>query len=74
MSDVERFMYFAFNFKHNWIDDIWKDEWIKDHLKTTFKDFCDTYNGTYGFFRFYMYLDKENRKKLETWIKNNYEG
>lgn len=74
MSDIERFMLFAFNFKHNFIDEVWHAYYVKEHLQSKFNALCTKYNGTHAFFEFYIYLDKDNRTILENWIINNYEG
>tara|TARA_A100001201_G_scaffold70839_1_gene65039 strand:+ start:3263 stop:3505 length:243 start_codon:yes stop_codon:yes gene_type:complete len=72
ITQVTRFMYFAYNFPIGWMEKVWADD---EHLLNHFKDKwaggiakC----GTHRFFDFYMNLDGKNKDKLVQWIDNNY--
>ena len=77
-SDLEttnKVMYFAHNYFHNWILEVWHDD---THIANHLQDKWCGYNrsndkgGTANFFKLYMNLSDDHRTTLIQWIKANY--
>ena len=73
--DTINFMYFANNFRHDWLDCVWKkDTSIHGHLNKKWRNLCSSnqYGGTANFLTFFMQLDDGNKEMLLDWISKNY--
>ena len=71
------FMYFANNFPHNWIEEVWQnDVRLSKHLKGKWNSMnqSNQLGGTVNFFKLFMELDNGNRNTLCDWIAKNYKG
>ncbi len=65
-SDIYKFVFFSYNFPHNFIEDIWgNDTTMGQHLK-------GKWDGNMS--KFYTNLDDENRNMLENYITNVFYG
>lgn len=67
-----RFMYFAHNYSHNFIQKAWGENTpLADHLQSKFITMYDKH-GTLTIFRWFMELDHTNKAVLLHWIDFNY--
>lgn len=75
-SMIERFMYFCFNFPHDFISRMWSDdENLRNHLQNKFEDILDKRpTSDSAMLYFYAELDSNNRRIYDNWIENNYFG
>jgi len=76
-ENIIKFMYYANNFDHNWIDKVWSDNsHMREHLTSKWNALNSTSSvgGTMNFFKLFMQLDGQNRNKLCDWISANYKG
>jgi hypothetical protein len=73
---INKFMYFGHNFKHDFIEQVWKAEPnMANHLRSKFNMYAERLgSGTQGFFRWFMELDQTNKETLTNWIEANYKG
>ena len=77
-SDLEttnKVMYFAHNYCHNWILEVWHDNTrIANHLQDKWSGYnrSNDKGGTDNFFKLYLNLTDEHRTTLIQWIKANY--
>lgn len=73
---VNKFMFFGYNFQHNFIEEVWKSEpSLANHLRSKFDSFAKQLgSGTMGYFRWFMELDNGNKEQLVNWITENYKG
>jgi len=76
-SNIIKFMYFANNFPHDWIQKVWSNnEHMTGHItsKWTSLNASNSFGGTLNFFKLFMELDDNNRNILCDWIDSNYGG
>ena len=73
---VRKFLMWVLNFDGSlrWIDEIWKDQGLSEHLKEKFKYFCETYTSTGGPVMFWASLDEDHQEELVKWVFENYTG
>jgi|TARA_R100001369_G_scaffold24920_2_gene45620 hypothetical protein len=75
VEQITEFMYFANNFPHNWIQQVWSDNTsMCNHIASKWANLNqrNSYGGTLNFFKLYMELDGGNQAKLCEWITLNY--
>ena len=75
VEQITEFMYFANNFPHNWIQQVWSDNTsMCNHITSKWVGLNErnSYGGTLNFFKLYMELDGGNQAKLCEWITINY--
>ena len=75
VEQITEFMYFANNFPHDWIQQVWSDNAsMCNHIKAKWVGLNErnSYGGTLNFFKLYMELDGGNQAKLCEWITINY--
>ena len=76
-DNIIKFMYYANNFNHDWIDKVWSDNsHMAKHLTSKWiaLNRTSSVGGTMNFFKLFMQLDNKNRNKLCNWISENYKG
>jgi hypothetical protein len=73
-SPINKFVYFGFNYPQDFIQQIWGDDSLANHIQTKFDKYYDTVGAAGVMNRFYVELDSENQRKLEDWIIQNYKG
>ena len=72
---VRDFMFFGYNYPHDWIEQVWKGDSIAKHLRTKFYDLCYKHSSSgHAYCEFFFEMDDENKKKLVTWISENYKA
>jgi hypothetical protein len=72
-TPINKWVYFSFNYPHDFIGKIWADEPVLvNHLNEKFISYYDKYGPTGVMNKFYVELDSGNQKKLEDWILANY--
>jgi len=73
-SPIHLFVYFAFNYPHDFIQKIWGTDAIGKHMKEKFNN-CYRYHGSYSVMNsFYIELSAPNRRLLEAYILKNFKG
>ena len=75
VEQITEFMYFANNFPHNWIQQVWSgNASICNHIASKWSNLNERnlYGGTLNFFKLFMELDGGNRELLCEWIAHNY--
>jgi hypothetical protein len=75
VEQITEFMYFANNFPHDWIQQVWSDNTsMCNHITSKWVGLNErnSYGGTLNFFKLYMELDGGNQAKLCEWITLNY--
>ncbi len=73
-SPMHLFVYFGFNYPHDFIEKIWGTDAIGKHMKEKFNN-CYRYHGSFSVMNaFYTDLSLTNQRKLEEWILKNYKG
>jgi len=71
-NQIINFMGWLSNYSPNFIEEIWDEEWLIEHLKNKFNKYVDIYEGYNIILNFYISLDLENRYKLIDWVTKNY--
>ena len=73
---INNFMYFGYNFNHDFIEQVWKAEPIMaKHLRDKFNSYAvQLQSGTQAYFHWFMQLDQKNKETLTNWIETNYKG
>lgn len=69
---INHFIYFAWNYPQNFFDAF--DEQKRDYLKEKFSELYEKYGCAAVMFRFYQYLDSNNRLRLVEWAQKHYSG
>ena len=75
LETTNKVMYFAHNYFHNWILEVWSDDTrIANHLQDKWCGYnrSNDKGGTANFFKLYMNLSDDHRTTLIQWIKANY--
>lgn len=73
-SPIHLFVFFGFNYSHDFIQKIWGTDAIGKHMKEKFSN-CYRYHGSYSVMNaFYTDLSAPNRRLLEAYILKNYKG
>ena len=73
-SPIHLFVFFGFNYPHDFIEKVWGTDNIGKHMKEKFNN-CYRFHGSYSVMNaFYSDLSAPNRKLLETYILKNYKG
>lgn len=68
-TNISKFVFFGYNYPHDFIQQIWRDEQvIANHLQNKFDMFYKKVGPNAVMNRFYVELDNENREKLERYI------
>ena len=65
MTDVNKFLTFAYNYNHDFIKEIWGGTHLEDHLGSKFHNIYERVGAKAVMIDFYMELDGSNRQKLE---------
>ena len=74
LSPIHLFVFFGFNYPHDFIEKIWGTDNIGKHMKEKFNN-CYRFHGSYSVMNsFYVDLSTPNRKLLEAYILKNYKG
>ena len=73
-SPIHKFVYFGYNFPSDFIEKVWEDSHLVNHLRNKFDEIYARVGAKAVFNYFYINLDRGNQQKLEDWIINNYEG
>lgn len=73
-SQINLYVYFSFNYPHDFITRVWGSGVIADHLQSKFNGYYDSHGSRAVFNTFYVNLDSGNQKMLEDWIVTNYKG
>ena len=70
---LRQFVIFTYNFRYNFIEEVWKDEpMMVKHLGSKFDGYYELYkNPTATIVKFMSELDQENLAKLEKHILNS---
>lgn len=70
---INKWVYFCYNYQHNFIDEVWKDTKImKEHLTEKFREIYSREGSKSVIQSFYLELDTVNRVKLLSWVLENY--
>jgi len=73
-SPIHLFVFFGFNYPHDFIEKVWGTGNIGKHIKEKFNN-CYRYHGSYSVMNsFYTELSAPNRRLLEAYILKNYKG
>ncbi len=73
-SPIHLFVFFGFNYPHDFIEKVWGTDAIGKHIKEKFNN-CYRYHGSYSVMNsFYTELSAPNRRLLEAYILKNYKG
>lgn len=65
--------HFIYNIPPGWIDEVWKDHWLKDHLKKKWEGICNRHDGfasANAILAFAGDLDGENMRKFTDYIES----
>ena len=73
-SPIHLYVYFAFNFPSDFIEKVWANNNLMEHIKSKFDGYYNKYGADAVMNRFYVELDRENQQILEDWILKNYSG
>ena len=72
---IRNFLLFGYNYPQDWIESVWLNTGLTDHIKSKFKSLCHTHDSSYhAFCTLFFELDSKNQKLLSDWISENYEG
>ena len=72
---VRDFMFFGWNYPVDWIEKVWKGDSIVKHLRKMFNGYCQEQKSSgHAYCEFFFYLDEKNKKKLISWITDNYKS
>ena len=73
MTAINKWVFFCMNYPYDFIDKVWADEtWLAKHLKGKFDYYYDQYGSRAVMNTFYCELDGENKRKLMSWVLDNY--
>jgi hypothetical protein len=73
-SPIRKYVYFSYNFPHDFIEQIWGEGAMGRHLKDKFTSYYKKHGDKAVMTAFYVNLDSENQQMLEDYIINNYRG
>ena len=72
-NTVENFLYFAYNYPHNFIAKVWADDnRLKEHFEVKFSGYYEKLGSRSAVVELFFSLDHENRARLLDWVDNNY--
>lgn len=74
VAAMTKLAFFAYNYNHTFIEDVWGTGSVKQHLFEKFGKCHEKKGPTLGFWEFYMDLSQENKDKLNDYILKNYKG
>lgn len=73
MTAINKWVFFAMNYPYDFIERVWAGESVlANHLKGKFNYYYETYGSRAVMNTFYCELDGENKRKLMTWVLDNY--
>lgn len=71
---MTKLAYFAYNYPHNWIEEVWGEGLQATEFRQRFGAIYDKKGPTLGFWDFYMELSENNREKVNEYVVNEYRG
>jgi hypothetical protein len=71
LSPINKYVQFCFNYPPNFIQEIFGDNNVGNHLQSKFDNYYSKHGSIGVMSVFYMELDSDNRKMLEDYILNN---
>lgn len=70
---IINFVYFAINFPHDFISEVWRGDRLKNHIQSKFKPIEGAFHmDLNSFFHWFMNLDQVNMEKLVDFVQENY--
>ena len=69
---INKFIFYAYNFEHNFIAKVWGTGSLGQHLSGKFQEAYSRYGAMGALLAFYAELDRGNKVKLLTYIVDTY--